>query len=573
MLRMIRQCSIVPITLVALLLSACGGAPAHINSASSTSNSIPQPTVAAAMGNETASAAMQAPMGSAAATPIPAPAADAPISAPAATQAPPALATSAISEESAIATRDVADEPVPVAPQEPTASTQEPVAIEVNPFTRTTDDNLSTFAMDVDTAAYSAARNYLLETASLPPSDMVRVEEFVNALDYSYPTPRDTFGVTVDAAPAPFLSTNSRLVRVGIQGMQIDSAQRMPAALTFVIDISGSMEEEQRLPLVKQALSLLVEQLHEGDSVAIVAYGSQAVTVLEPTPATEKQTILKAISSLYNEGSTNAEDGLRMGYEIAGQAFQRDASNRVILCSDGVANVGATGPEAILTTIRDRAAQGIYLTTVGFGMGDYNDQLMEQLADDGNGSYAYVDTIEEARRIFVENLTGTLQVIAKDAKIQVEFNPEVVSQYRLLGYENRAVADADFRNDSVDAGEVGAGHSVTALYEVVLTEQGSGEALNVQLRWADPQSGEVHELSQPFASDSIGSDFTAAPASLRLAAAAAALAEHLRNSPYAQAWSLSDVSVLLSQLATEQPNNTQINELRQMVERATGLGV
>jgi Ca-activated chloride channel family protein len=237
-----------------------------------------------------------------------------------------------------------------------------------------------------------------------------------------------------------------------------------------------------------------------------------------------------------------------------------------------VANVGATGPDAILNTIRDRAAQGIYLTTVGFGMGDYNDQLMEQLADDGNGSYAYVDTLDEARRIFVENLTGTLQVIAKDAKIQVLFNPEVVSQYRLLGYENRAVADADFRNDKVDAGEVGAGHSVTALYEVVLTEQGSGEALSVQLRWADPQSGEVRELSQPFASDSFGADFASSPASLRLAAAAAALAEHLRGSPYAQSWGLADVSALLGQLAAEQPNSFQIPELRQMVDRAAELG-
>ena len=442
----------------------------------------------------------------------------------------------------------------------------------INPFIRTTDDNLSTFAMDVDTASYSAARRYLLESNQLPPADMVRVEEFVNALNYTYPQPSDTFGVTVDAAPAPFLAANSRLVRVGIQGMQIDSAQRKPAALTFVIDVSGSMAEERRLPLVKQALAILVEQLREDDTVAIVAYGSNAFTVLEPTSASAKPTIINAINALQNEGSTNAEGGLRLAYEVAGRAFKREASNRVILCSDGVANVGATGPDEILAAIRDRATQGIYLTTVGFGMGDYNDQLMEQLADNGNGNYAYVDTLEEARRIFVQNLTGTLQVIAKDAKIQVVFNPAVVSQYRLLGYENRAVADADFRNDRVDAGEVGAGHSVTALYEVVLTEQSAGEALTVQLRWADPQSGAVRELSQPFASTAFGSDFAATPANLRLAAAVAALAEHLRASPYAQSWSLADVGVLVAQLAADQPNNAQIQELHQMIVRAAQLG-
>ncbi len=197
---------------------------------------------------------------------------------------------------------------------------------------------------------------------------------------------------------------------------------------------------------------------------------------------------------------------------------------------------------------------------------------MEQLADKGDGNYAYVDTLDEARRVFVENLTGTLQVIAKDAKIQVEFDPAVVSRYRLLGYENRDVADRDFRNDKVDAGEIGAGHSVTALYEVVLTEQGDGEALKVSLRWADPQSGAVRELSQPFASEAIGADFAGSPASLRLAAAAAGLAEHLRGSPYAQSWSLSDVSALLGQLAAEQANNALIPELRQMVDRAAKLG-
>lgn len=533
--RMTRLLPLVPIAMLAALLSACGGAPAG-------------PIAPTSHGQTTmAPAATQAPLAVMEAAPV----------APA---------------EAMVAARDAAAGQAGPSVAEPAPPRQGPAAVEVNSFTRASDDSLSTFAMDVDTAAFSAARRYLLESGGLPPAEMVRVEEFVNAFDYGYPQPTDVFGVSIDAAPAPFLDSNSRLVRVGIQGMAIDDSQRMPAALTFVIDVSGSMSEPRRLPLVKQALSLLVEQLRAGDTVAIVVYGSRASVVLEPTPAEQRDTILAAIDSLQNQGSTNAEEGLRMAYELAGRAFRRDASNRVILCSDGVANVGKTGPEEILQQIRDRAAQGIYLTTVGFGMGDYNDTLMERLADDGNGSYAYVDTIDEARRIFVENLTGTLQVIAKDAKIQVEFNPAVVSQYRLLGYENRAVADADFRNDKVDAGEVGAGHSVTALYEVVLTGQGEGEALSVRLRWADPQSGAVRELSQPFSSAAFGADFAAAPASMRLAAAAAALAEHLRGSPYAQSWGLADVGALLGQLAAERPNDPQVEQLRQMVDSAAALG-
>jgi Ca-activated chloride channel homolog len=306
--------------------------------------------------------------------------------------------------------------------------------------------------------------------------------------------------------------------------------------------------------------------------VALVAYGSTAFTVLEPTGAAEAERIFQAIDTLGDRGSTNAEEGLRLGYEVAGRAFERGANNRVILCSDGVANVGATGPEAILQTIKDRAAQGIFLTTVGFGMGDYNDQLMEQLANDGNGSYAYVDDIDEAKRIFVENLTGTLQVIAKDTKAQVVFNPQVVSQYRLLGYENRAVADSDFRNDTVDAGEIGAGHNVTALYEVVLTEQATGELLNVQLRWADPASGAVREIAQPFTSDQLGRDFSAAAPTLRLATTVAVFAEILRGSAYAGDRTLADVRTLAAEVAAELANDPDVQELLQLIEIAERLG-
>jgi len=455
-----------------------------------------------------------------------------------------------------------ADQPQPTPPTQPVA---------VNPFVRTVDDHLSTFALDVDTASYTTARNYL-NAGQLPPPELARVEEFVNYFHYDYPMPRqDAFGIYIDAAPSPFGQGNTQIVRVGIQGKRIDAAQRKDAVLTFVIDISGSMQEPARLPLVKQALRLLVDELRDTDQVAIAVYGDQAQIVLDHTSVTQRDTILQAIDGLQNGGSTNAEAGLRLGYQLASRHFKNGAINRVILCSDGVANVGATGPDAIRQSIRGYTAQGVYLTTVGFGMGDYNDTLMEQLADDGNGNYAYVDTLAAARRVFVENLTGTLQVIAKDAKVQVDFNPAVVASYRLIGYENRAVADADFRNDKIDAGEVGAGHSVTALYEITLTNQGRGDALVVQMRYADPQSGAVRELRQPFGSNAFGRDFANAAPRFQQAVAVAGFAEQLRGGEYAHQRSLNDVLAITRRIAPQLANDGDIQEFAQLVERAVAL--
>jgi len=467
----------------------------------------------------------------------------------AATQAPPEQDDSIVLEE----------EPAP--PPTPT-----PAEVEINPFTRTVDDSLSTFAMDVDTASYSAARGFL-NRGTLPPPQTVRVEEFVNYFDYRYPNPApDTFGVNVAAAPSPFGAAETYFVRVGIQGERIEESERDNAALTFVIDISGSMSEPNRLPLVKESLSLLVEQLREGDTVAIVVYSDRTRTVLEPTSVTERERILNAINSLRIEGSTNVEAGLRLGYEVAQDNFVNGAINRVILCSDGLANVGATDPDAIRNRVRESAEQGVLLTTVGFGM-QFNDNMMETLANDGNGNYAYVDTLDEARRVFVENLTGTLQVIARDAKIQVEFNPDVVSQYRLLGYENRDVADADFRNDDVDAGEVGAGDNVTALYEVRMTQQGSGTALTAQIRYEDPETGEVYETATPLDSSAFAGDFAEAPADMQLAVAVAGLAEHLRGSGYAQDRPLSDILTIAERVAPEFANDDDVQEFVGLVQQ------
>jgi Ca-activated chloride channel family protein len=437
----------------------------------------------------------------------------------------------------------------------------------VNPFIDTEDDHLSTFAMDVDTASYSVARRYINE-GHLPPEDAIRVEEFVNYFPQAYPGPEEgegAFAVHIEGAPSPFSArsrgaashgeANYHLVRVGIQGRRIEDEDRKDAVLTFVIDVSGSMDRENRLGLVKRTLRMLVDELRPSDQVGIVVYGTNARTVLRPTYADRRNEILDAIDRLRPDGSTYAEAGLREGYRMANRAFQPGAINRVILCSDGVANVGKTGAESILDVIAEYAGRDITLSTVGFGLGNYNDVLMEQLADQGNGNYAYVDTLDEARRIFVENLTGTLQVIAQDAKVQVEFDPEVVSRYRLLGYENRDVADEDFRNDSIDAGEVGAGHSVTALYEVkfhgVSEGDGAARALTVRVRYQDPDDLGVREVAREFWRDEFQASFAEATPMFRLTAAVAEYAEILRGSYWAQEGSLDEVLAVAQMAAAE----------------------
>lgn len=411
-----------------------------------------------------------------------------------------------------------------------------------NPFIDTEDDAFSTFGMDVDTAAYAVMRRYL-QDGYLPPSEAIRVEEFVNALDYNYAPPTDdAFAIHLEGAPSKFgEGKRLQLLRIGIQGRVIPDTDRKDAILTFVVDVSGSMGRENRLGLVKQALTLLLEQLRPSDKVGIVVYGSDARVILPHTSIVNREHILTAIRALGPEGATNAEAGLRMGYKLAAQNAKSDYINRVILCSDGVANVGETGSDAILKEIRTYVKEGITLTTVGFGMGNYNDVLMEQLANNGNGSYAYVDTLGEAKRIFVENLTGTLQVIAKDAKIQVEFNPETVSRFRLVGYENRGLAHEDFRNDTVDAGEVGAGHSVTAIYEIKLRSNAVGQLATVFIRHEDPDTGHVTEVNESIATDALKGTFEEATPTFQLAASVAEFAEILRGSFWAQKGSLKNV--------------------------------
>jgi Ca-activated chloride channel family protein len=439
----------------------------------------------------------------------------------------------------------------------------------VNPFMDTYEDHLSTFALDVDTASYSVARRYIND-GNVPPADAIRVEEFVNYFDPGYPTPPDiAFGIYADGAPSPFHYDSQYILRFGVQGYEVPDDARKPASLTFVIDVSGSMDRENRLGLVKQSLQMLVDRLRPDDTVAIVVYGSDARVVLHPTSGEDRATILDAIYSLRSEGSTNAEAGLRLGYQLAWEAFRAEAINRVILCSDGVANVGITGPQGILNEIRPYVDAAITLTSVGFGMGNFNDVLMEQLANDGNGNYAYIDNLDEAQKLFVEDLTSTLQVIALDAKIQVDFNPDVVAYYRLIGYENRDVADQDFRNDAVDAGEIGAGHSATALYAVTFRPNTEGRIATVQLRWEDPDTHQVTEINGNFNTWDLAQNFENADPRYQLAVVVAQYAELLRHSPWAAGASVAQLVDHAYRLSSLLWDDQEVVEFASLVSRAS----
>ena len=438
----------------------------------------------------------------------------------------------------------------------------------VNPFIDTEDDHLSTFAIDVDTASYTVARRFVRD-GHLPDPDSVRVEEFVNFFEQGYgPPAEDAFAIHMEGSPSPFGGDSHWLLRVGLQGKPVAAEERKDASLVFAIDVSGSMGREDRLGLVKRSLRLLVDELRPADEVGIVIYGSRGAVLLEPTSGQNKGAVMEAIDALRAGGSTFVEEGLRLAYEMAIERVRPERVTRVILLSDGVGNVGRTGADSILEQIRGHVEEGVTLTTVGVGMGNFNDILMEQLANDGNGSYHYVDSLAEARRIFVENLVGTLQVIAGDTKIQVDFNPEVVSRYRLLGYENRRVADRDFRNDSVDAGEVGANHSVTALYELKLHGSSDGALGTVYVRYEDPDSFEVTEISREFQRSELAPEFEGASPRFQMAAVVAEYAEILRESYWAQDGSLQDVALEAGRVLELLPEDADVAEFADLAAQA-----
>jgi Ca-activated chloride channel homolog len=442
----------------------------------------------------------------------------------------------------------------------------------VNPSVDTEDDRFSTFGLDVDTGSYTLVRSYL-ERGQLPPREAIRVEEMVNFFDYGDPAPqRGDFAVHAQVGPDPFADgPRYRLLRFNLHAREVDPEDRKPATLVFVVDVSGSMNRENRLGLVKRSLFLLLDQLRADDRVGLVVYGSRGQVLLEPTG--DLAAIRGAIDRLVAGGSTNAEEGLVLGYDLAGRHLREGAIHRVILCSDGVANVGRTGPGSILERIGRESERGIELTTVGFGMGNYNDRLMEQLADRGDGSYSYVDDLDEAKRIFVQNLTGTLQTIASDVKVQVEFNPKVVSRYRLFGYENRDIADERFRDDTVDAGEIGAGHAVAALYEIKL-RTGSGRRAvlaTLRLRYRSKATGEVVETAREVRLRDAAKSWDEASRELRLTAVVAELAENLKGSYWARGGDLDDLFVRAQHLSAEFAGDVEVAELVTLIGKAARL--
>ncbi len=449
-----------------------------------------------------------------------------------------------------------------------------------NPFLDAKDNPLSTFSIDVDTASYSNVRRFINE-GSLPPKDAVRVEEMINYFTYDYAEPSDgrPFAVHLDVASCPW-ETSHRLVRIGLKGKEIATDKRGPSNLVFLLDVSGSMMPLERLPLVKQAMRLLVEKLTENDRVAIVVYAGASGLALPSTTGDHKEQILEALENLQAGGSTNGAEGIQLAYKIAADNFIKGGVNRVILATDGDFNVGVTNQGDLIRLIEDKAKSGVFLSVLGVGTDNLKDSTMQKLADKGNGNYAYLDSLDEARKVLVQQMNGTLVTIAKDVKIQVEFNPARVASYRLIGYEKRMLRKEDFNNDKVDAGEIGAGHTVTALYEVVpvgaasnpaasvppvdplkysanesSTSSGSkspDEMLTVKLRYKKPDENKS-ELIERAVTDT-NATFESAPVDLKFAAAVAEFGMILRDSEYKGNGTLNAVIEWADQAKGKDPN-------------------
>ena len=434
-----------------------------------------------------------------------------------------------------------------------------------NPFQRVSEHPLSTFSVDVDTASYSKVRDYLMRANQLPRPDAVRIEEMINYFSYSYEPPSDSaehpFAARVNVTSCPW-NEKHRLARIALQGKTMEPEDRPLCNLVFLIDTSGSMNAPNKLPLVVEGMKLLLKQLNDDDRVAIAVYAGSAGLVLDSTPAQKEKRIRRSLTQLSAGGSTNGGAGIALAYQTARDHFLPEGVNRVILCTDGDFNVGTTGTDELVKMVEKEAKGGIFLSVLGFGMGNHNDAMLEQISGRGNGNYAFIDSRQEARKVLVEQTSGTLVTIAKDVKLQIEFNPTKVSSYRLIGYENRVLAKEDFNDDKKDAGEIGAGHSVTALYELVpagidvdaigpkvdeLKYQSeskptdaadSEELMTLKLRYKEPD-GEASQLVEfPIVDGFV--PFDDADNDLRFAAAVASFGMQLRRSPYAGSWTLSD---------------------------------
>jgi len=421
-----------------------------------------------------------------------------------------------------------------------------------NPVKRVAEVPVSTFSIDVDTGAYSNVRR-MLNAGQVPVQDVVRVEEMINYFAYDYPLPagdETPFRVTTEIGPNPWNSA-TRLLHIGIKGYDINRQDLPPANLVFLVDVSGSMQSADKLGLLKSALKLLARQMREQDRISLVVYAGASGVVLEPVKGNERAKIQRALEGLTAGGRTNGAAGIRLAYQLAKDSFIEKGINRVILATDGDFNVGTVSFEALVDLIEEQRKSGISLTTLGFGSGNYNDRLMEQLADAGNGNYAYIDTLNEAQKVLVDEMGSTLQTIAKDVKIQIEFNPALVAEYRLIGYENRSLQREDFTNDRVDAGDIGAGHTVTALYEIALAD-GKGQRVDplryggrqesasqfgkelamLRLRYKQPDEDSSRLIESPLYRTDIEASMQQTSDRFRFSAAVAGFGQLLRGGKY-----------------------------------------
>jgi Ca-activated chloride channel family protein len=455
------------------------------------------------------------------------------------------------------------------------------------------DHPLSTFSIDVDGASYTNARRFIRD-GETPPKDAVRIEEFLNYFQYDYPAPtaedEHPFSVTMEGGAAPWRE-NHELVHVGLQGQRVPVEERPPSNLVFLIDVSGSMRSPQKLPLLKRGFRMLADQLRPEDRVAIVVYAGASGVVLESTPGDETDAIKGAIEQLRAGGSTAGAEGIRNAYSVAEEHFIEDGINRVILATDGDFNVGVSSDAQLQRLVEEKRDGGTALTVLGFGTGNLKDNKMETLANHGNGNYYYVDSASESRRVLVEELGSTLQTIAKDVKVQVEFNPAEVRAYRLIGYVNRELEDEEFADDSTDAGELGAGHSVTALYEVIRRgvesdvevptagelkyqdkpepneEAASDELLTVNLRYKQPDGDTSQLLKRPLSKDVLEQEVSG---DFHFAAAVAGLGMLLRDSEYKGDLALDDVRGLAEEGRGDDPRGTRAGFIS-LLEDARGL--
>lgn len=446
---------------------------------------------------------------------------------------------------------------------------------------------LSTFSVDVDTGSYANIRSYL-SMGQLPPTDAVREEAFINYFDYNYNVPEDKsqpFATFTELAPAPW-NDERHILRIGLQGYDLPASERKPSNLVFLVDVSGSMHDKNKLPLLVQSLTMMVKQLSARDTVSLVTYAGNVQVVLSPTKGKEKQTIINALKELKAGGGTHGESGIKMAYQEAKKAFIKGGVNRVILATDGDFNVGTTSIDALKDLIAEQRKQGISLTTLGFGRGNYNDAMMEQLANIGDGNHAYIDTLHEAQKVLLRQMSGTLQSIANDVKIQLEFNPAEVKEYRLIGYQNRLLKDEDFNNDKVDAGEIGVGHTVTALYEVTLVgNKGqvdelryqqkkmvstSDELLQVKIRYKLPGDTESKLISQVVNKQQVLPDFNSASSDFKFATSVAAFAQKLKQSQYLGDMNYQDIASIARANRGDDPFNYR-GEFVNLVELASAL--